>query len=187
MKSWHRGARALASMIVMVSLLALAGLAGTARAATSERDTTELGKATYIYIATVRKDGNQSTAVPVWFTTTADHQILIDTGPQSWKAKRIRRGSPALIWIGTRTGAALIGTAEITTDKALQDKIIGDYPEKYLLARIWIARPSREKFDAGKIVAIRITPVRDLPDSFASAPGTPAPALQETAKPPKAQ
>jgi hypothetical protein len=146
MKSWHRGARALASMIVMVSLLALAGLAGTARAATSERDTTELGKATYIYIATVRKDGNQSTAVPVWFTTTADHQILIDTGPQSWKAKRIRRGSPALIWIGTRTGAALIGTAEITTDKALhQDyrRLSGEISARQDLDRAPVAREVR--------------------------------------------
>jgi len=187
MKSRHRGARSLASLIVAAGLLALAGSLGSARAATSERDAAELGKASYIYIATVRKDGNQSTAVPVWFTTTADNRILIDTGPQSWKAKRIRRGSPALVWIGTRTGAAFIGTAEITTDKALQDKIIGGYPEKYLLARIGFARPTREKFDAGKIVAIRIIPVRDLAPSFTSEPGTPAPALDATAQHPKAQ
>ena len=77
----------------------LAAIAAPAIAATSSRDTAALAEATYIYIATVRKDGNQSKAVPVWFITTADHQVLIETSPTSWKAKRIKRGSPAMIWI----------------------------------------------------------------------------------------
>ena len=46
--------------------------AATAFAAASPRDVDALAKATYIYIATVRKDGNQSKAVPVWFITTAE-------------------------------------------------------------------------------------------------------------------
>jgi len=37
--------------------------------------------------------------------------------------------------------------------------------------------PSQAKFDSGKGIAIKITPVRDLPDGFASQPATPAPAL----------
>jgi hypothetical protein len=37
--------------------------------------------------------------------------------------------------------------------------------------------PSRPRFDSGERVAIRITPVRDLPDGFSSAPGTLAPPL----------
>ncbi len=93
----------------------LAAIAAPAIAATSPRDADALAKATYIYIATVRKDGNQSKAAPVWFITTADNQILIETSPTSWKAKRIKRGSPAMIWIGTRTGPAFIGKAEIVS------------------------------------------------------------------------
>src|SRR5271167_2976807 len=130
-------------------VLALATPAATALAATSSRDADALAKATYIYIATVRKDGNQSKAVPVWFTTTADRQVLIETLPTSWKAKRIKRGSPALIWIGSRTGPAFIGKAEIVADATLQDQVIADYPRKYLLARIGFARPSRAKLDRG--------------------------------------
>lgn len=165
-------------------LLAIAASAATAAAATTSRDADALAKATYIYIATVRKDGNQSKAVPVWFITTADNQVLIETSPTSWKAKRIKRGSPALIWIGTRTGPAFIGKAEIVEDKALQDEVIAEYPKKYLLARIGFARPSRAKLDRGQIVVIRISPTRDLPDGFQSAPGTPAPLLDEKPKPP---
>ena len=130
-------------------LAAIAAPAAIANAATSPRDTDALAKATYIYIATVRKDGNQSKAAPVWFITTADHQVLIETSPTSWKAKRIKRGSPAMIWIGARTGPAFIGKAEIVTDTKLQDQVIAEYPKKYLLARIGFARPSRAKLDSG--------------------------------------
>ena len=162
-------------------LAALAATAGVGIGATSARDTAELAKSTYIYIATVRKDGNQSKAVPVWFITTSDNQVLIETGPGSWKAKRIKRGSPALVWIGSRTGPAFIGKAEIVQDKTLQDRVIEQYPKKYLLARVGFARPSRAKLDSGQIVVIRITPARDLP-GFASEPGTRAPTLDEPQK-----
>jgi hypothetical protein len=165
----------------------LFAVATPALAATSKRDTDALARATYIYIATVRKDGNQSQAAPVWFITTADHQVLIETSPTSWKAKRIKRGSPAMIWIGTRTGPAFIGKAEIVTDTKLQDQVIAEYPKKYLLARIGFARPSRAKLDRSQIVVIRISPTRDLPDGFESAPGTSAPLLDERAKPASAQ
>ena len=168
---------------VSVFLIALAIPFATAIAATSPRDSKALAQATYIYIATVRKDGNQSKAAPVWFITTADKQVLIETSPTSWKAKRIKRGSPAMIWIGTRTGPAFIGKAEIVADTKLQDQVIAEYPKKYLLARIGFARPSRAKLDSGQIVVIRISPTRDLPAGFQSAPGTPAPPIDEQTKP----
>ena len=168
------------SIKLLATILTVLILAATARVgicATSPGDSAELAKSTYIYIATVRKDGNQSKAVPVWFITTSDNQVLIETGPGSWKAKRIKRGSPALVWIGSRTGPAFIGKAEIVQDKTLQDRVIEQYPKKYLLARVGFARPSRAKLDSGQIVVIRISPVRDLP-GFASEPGTRAPTLE---------
>jgi pyridoxamine 5'-phosphate oxidase-like protein len=168
-------------------LIAIVAAAGTVLAATSPRDVSALAKGTYIYIATVRKDGNQSRAVPVWFITTADNQVLIETSPTSWKAKRIKRGSPALVWIGERTGPAFIGKAEIVEDKTLQDQVIAEYPKKYMLARIGFARPTRAKLDSGQTVVIRISPTRDLPQGFQSAPGTPAPPLDEKSKSPSAQ
>ena len=142
-----------------------------------------LAKATYIYIATVRKDGTQSKAAPIWFTTTPDNDVLIETSPKSPKVKRIKRGSPALIWIGTRTGPAFIGKAEIVTDTALQDLVIAQYPKKYLLAWIGIARPSRAKLDRGQIVVIRVSPTRELPAGFQSSPGTPAPSIDAKTDP----
>jgi len=169
-------------LVGAASILAtLAVSAGIGTSATSARDVDAFSKANLIYIATVRKDGNQSTAVPVWFITTSDNQVLIETGPSSWKAKRIKRGSPALVWIGTPTGPAFIGKAEIVQDKTLQDQVIEQYPKKYWQARLGFARPSRAKLDSGQIVVIRISPMRDLP-GFTSEPGTRAPTLDDQPK-----
>ena len=164
-------------------LVAIAAPAAIANAATSPRDADALAKATYIYIATVRKDGNQSKAAPVWFITTADKQVLIETSPTSWKAKRIKRGSPAMIWIGDahrscvyRQGGNRHGhEAAGPGDRRISQEIS--------------ARPNRlcasvaRQAGSGQIVVIRISPARDLPDGFQSAPGTPAPQLDEKAKP----
>ena len=84
-----------------------------------------------------------------------------------------------LVWLGSATGPAFIGKAEIVEDKAIQDTMIEKIPEKYALARIGFFGPKRAKFGDGRVVTIRITPVRYLPDGFASSPGTPAPKLDE--------
>src|SRR5271157_5349350 len=101
----------------------------------SQRDLDALSRASRIYVATVRKDGNQSKPVPVWFTMTPDHAVLVQTGRGSWIARRVRRGSPAIVWIGRRSGPAFIGDAEISNDAKLTQWIVEDYPRKYLLAR----------------------------------------------------
>ena len=150
---------------------------GKADAQVSQRDVNALSTASVLYIATVRKDGNQSTPAPVWFTVAPDHLVLIQTQPTTWKAKRIRRGSPVIVWIGKTKGPAFIGKAEITSDPAVPRQIVEDYPKRYLMARLGLHKPTQEMFDKGQILAIRITPVRDLPDGFASQPGTPAPSM----------
>jgi general stress protein 26 len=150
----------------------------TGRAEMSGRDSQALAGAKLIYIATVRKDGNQSKAAPVWFTLSADNKaILVQTGPQTWKAKRIKRGSPVLVWIGTAEGPAFIGKAEITSDAAVVQKILTDMHEKYWENRVMGVGPSAERFKSGDRIAIVITPAHDLPDGYSSKPATPAPTL----------
>jgi hypothetical protein len=157
-----------------ISILS-AGPAGCA--GFSDPELKAFDQATTVYIATVRKDGNQSKPAPVWFTVSADRaQLLIQAHKGSWKDKRIRRGSPVIVWIGGLTGPSFIGKAEITQDAAVVDKILTDYPKKYGMMNSMVG-PSRASFDSGDRIAILITPVKDLPADFSSAPGTPAPAL----------
>jgi general stress protein 26 len=168
-----------AGLLLTTLFLGVCLTARDAQCQLSRRDSDALAGANLIYIATVRKSGNQSTAAPVWFTTTHDGRVLIQTSPTSWKARRIRRGSPVIVWIGTRDGPAFIGKAEITNDPAIINRIEQDYPKKYWMAWVGLHRPTAERFARGEIVAIEITPLRDLPNEFASAPGGPAPKLSE--------
>ena len=171
-------------VLAMGAAIVLAIAASSVRSEISGRDAQALSKASLIYVATVRKDGNQSKAAPVWFTTSADNNaILIQTGPDTWKAKRIKRGSPVLVWIGSATGPAFIGRAEITSDAAVQNKILDDFRQKYLENRVMGVGPSRAKFDSGDRVAIKIEPERDLPEGFSSNPGTPPPLAAHSSAP----
>src|SRR5215831_4178146 len=123
--------------IILTATVVLALSNVSARAEISPRDQQALAKADLVFIATVRKNGTQSKAAPVWFTTGADNNsILIQTEHTTWKAKRIRRGSPVLVWIGKPHGPAFIGKAEITNDSALQNKILTDFRHKYLQNRL---------------------------------------------------
>jgi phosphatidylglycerophosphate synthase len=146
----------------------------------SQRNIDALSRASRIYIATVRNDGNQSKPVPVWFTLTPERSVLIQTGRSSWIATRVGRGSPVIFWIDQRDGAALIANADISNDPELTKRIVEDYPRKYLLARFGFYRPRQELFDSGDILAIEITPIRDLPDGFAAEPGSLAPSISNT-------
>jgi len=166
------------SLIITIVIVMLALSASTSRAEISRRDMQALAKTGLIYVATVRKDGNQSRSAPVWFTVTADNDaILVQTKRDTWKAKRIKRGSPVLVWIGSADGPAFIGKAEISSDSEVRDRILDDFRKKYWQNRIMGVGPSRARFDSGERVAIKITPVRDLQDGFKSAPGTPPPPL----------
>jgi general stress protein 26 len=171
-----------AMLTIMLTLTAVIIVSSSAWAVISARDQQALAKADLVYVATVRKNGTQSKAAPVWFTIDAEkNSILIQTGPSTWKAKRIRRGSPVLLWIGKADGPALIGKAEITSDAAVQDKILKDFREKYWQNRVMGVGPSRAGFDRGDRIAIKITPVRDLQDGFTSQPGSAPPPMEAAA------
>jgi general stress protein 26 len=167
---------------LLAAMVAVVVVSSSARASISARDQQALAKADLVYIATVRKNGTQSKAAPVWFTTGADsNSILIQTDKTTWKAKRISRGSPVLVWIGKADGPAFIGKAEISSDPTLRDKILKDFREKYWQNRVMGIGPSRAAFDSGERVAIKITPVRDLQDGFPSAPGAAPPSMEPSA------
>jgi hypothetical protein len=164
------------TLAIAAALLAMLITTPAQSAGFSERDLKAFDANTLVYVATVRKDGNQSTAAPVWFTLSDGRdQLLIQTHKDTWKAKRIRRGSPVMVWIGSSAGPAFLGKAEITTDAAVETRILTDFPKRYTTD--FLMGPSQKTFDSGDRVAIRITPVKDLSDGFQSQPGTSAPAI----------
>ena len=75
-------------------------------------------------------------------------------------------------------GTGIHQQAEITKDPTVSHQIVEDFPKRYLMARLGLHTPTQAMFDQGKILAIVITAVRDLPAGFKSQPGRPAPGLE---------
>jgi len=132
-------------------------------------------RARLIYLATIRRNNTQSTAAPLWFTTTSDGKILIQSGPGSWLTKRVRRGSPVIVWFARKGGRAFIGKAQLTSDPSLIEQILRDYPRKYLMARFGLHRPTRSSFEGGQRIAMKITLLQPLPQGFRPKAGAAVP------------
>lgn len=143
-----RAAIALAVLLGGLTSMATASRAGTVSPATKDL----LRSSSYVYIATQRKSGELSEAAPVWFVYDGE-QVFFTTGPESWKARRIGRGSPLTIHVGRRTGPKLVGKATRVSDPALIDKMGRAYNEKYWIAWLGFFRPRSERVSAGKTVA----------------------------------
>ena len=123
------------------------------RAGTVSPKTTELlQSSSYIYTATQRKSGEMSESVPIWFMWDGE-QIFFTTEPGSWKAKRIARGSPLFINVGSKDGPKLRGKATPVTDPALVDRMGQAYSDKYWIAWAGLFRPRSGRVTSGKTAA----------------------------------
>jgi PPOX class probable F420-dependent enzyme len=147
------------------SLASIALLAALGPGASFAPDVSEaLEAARYIYVATRRVDGTTSTKAPVWFVF--DGQALyFTTAPGSHKVRRIRGGSPVLVWVGREDGPHFEGRAALVTDPAVAEQIAPAYKAKYWLAWIGLFRPRPERVRTGKTVIVRVTPDDDASHS----------------------
>lgn len=115
-----------------------------------------LRDADVVYIATQRKNGERSTARPVWFYYD-NGKIFFTTAPTSWKAKRISRGSPLYMWVGSEKGPFLTGRAEAVADPAYVDRMGEAYADKYWIAWLGLFRPRSSRVTEGKTRAYVVT------------------------------
>jgi len=116
-----------------------------------------LARVKEIYVATERKDGARSDAVPVWFGVM-DNAIWFTTSPDSHKAKRVRRGSLVYVSVDGKEGPFVKTKAEIVKDGAQADRLGKIYSDKYWIAWLGFFRPSRARNESGKTILLRLTP-----------------------------
>lgn len=112
----------------------------------------------HIYVATQRQDGTRSDAAPIWFIWDGAN-VWTTTAPGSWKAKRIAKGSPVFVNVGTADGPAFEGKAEIVTDPGQAAKMAPLYDAKYWISWMGFFRPRPDRVKDGKTLIIKITPV----------------------------
>jgi len=118
---------------------------------------TALRSSKQLYVATRRADGSQSKVVPVWFMFDGD-AIYFATAPQSYKARRIRRGSPLFVWVGSADGPHFVGKATVEKDPELAARMAPVYSQKYWIAWLGLFRPDPERVRSGKTVIIKVVP-----------------------------
>jgi PPOX class probable F420-dependent enzyme len=118
-----------------------------------------LRTAKQIYVATRRRDGAESKAVPVWFMFDGD-AVYFTTAPGSHKARRIARGSPLLVWIGAADGPHFVGRAELVRDAAVAARMAPVYDGKYWISWLGFFRPRPDRVRDGKTVIVKVRPDR---------------------------
>ena len=114
-----------------------------------------------LYVATKRKDGTQSAVAPVWFMYDGQ-AIYFTTTPTSNKARRIRNGSPVLVWVGAENGPHFVGKGEILENRAvapaMAEKMAPIYDQKYWISWMGFFRPRPDRVRDGKTLIVRVTP-----------------------------
>lgn len=109
-----------------------------------------------ILVATRRKSGTRSTIAPIWFWYDGGDELFFTTSPRSWKARRLVRGSPLYVWVGSERGPFLVGTAEPLTDPATIERMGEAYARKYWIAWLGFFRPRANRVADGRTVAYRV-------------------------------
>jgi PPOX class probable F420-dependent enzyme len=138
-----------------VAIVVLAAAVAGAQLAPEVREA--LGSAKQLYVATRRADGSMSTPAPIWFMFDGN-AVYFTTDRGSYKAKRIAKGSPVLVWVGTSTGPHFVGKGEVLHDPALAEKMAPVYDQKYWISWLGFFRPRPDRVRDGKTVIVRVTP-----------------------------
>jgi len=145
-------------MPILLGILLTLGVCAVAYGAGQLSDSVKTALETHklVSIATQRANGEWGRAAPVWFMYDSEAVYFI-TAPDSYKARRIRRGSPAQVWLSDATGPAFVGAAHVVTDVSTLERINAAYKRRYWLA--WLtywAVPLAGRVEAGKIVAVKV-------------------------------
>ncbi len=144
----------------MWMLLALAALvlgAAVASAGFAPNVAEALRTEKNLYVATQRADGSRSKVSPIWFMFDGD-AVYFTTVPTSYKAKRLQKGSPLFIAVGSENGPSFVGKGEIIRDPAIAEKMAPVYDQKYWISWMGFFRPRPDRIREGKTVIVRVTP-----------------------------
>lgn len=114
-----------------------------------------LATASLLYVATRRRNGERSSVAPIWFHWDGS-EVFFTTSPASWKARRLRRGSPLYVWIGSADGPFAVGGATPVVDAETIARMGEAYAKKYWIAWLGFFRPRPDRVADGRTLAYRV-------------------------------
>ncbi len=147
------------SSLVAALVLAATLATGTAHATelpAAVRD--QLASATYVYIATQRKDGTFGKPAEIWFMWH-DGAVWVGTPPTTWRVKRIKHKRPnAKIAVGKADGPSFEAVGSIVKDAKVADLLRETYAKKYPDRWPGFAEKFKEGLKDGSRVLVRYVP-----------------------------
>jgi hypothetical protein len=145
------------SMLMFVLCGIFVAAIASASAGFSPEVTGALQSSKEIYVATKRPNGTLSKVVPVWFMFDGE-AIYFATLPTSHKAKRIAKGSPLYVWVGSADGPHFVGPAELVRDPDVAARMAPVYAKKYWIAWLGLFKPNAERVRSGKTLIVKVRP-----------------------------
>lgn len=118
----------------------------------------QLAAATYVYIATQRKDGSFGKPAEIWFMWH-DGAVWVGTTPTTWRVKRIKHKRPnAKIAVGKPDGPSFEAVGSIVKDAKVADLLRETYAKKYPDRWPGYAERFKAGFADGSRVLVRYVP-----------------------------
>jgi hypothetical protein len=140
--------------LVLALLVALPAL-GAELTAEQEK---ALDEAKYIYVQSERASGQLSKPAEIWFMAAGD-DVYVGTRPDSYRVKRIKAGrTRARVAIGSADGPAYEATASLSTDQAMEQRLLADFAKKYPDGWKTHAENFTKGFETGERVLVKYTP-----------------------------
>jgi len=146
-------------MTVAGTLLAAIALATVVSAGElPEATTNALASSTFVYIASMRKDGHFGKPAEIWFLWH-NGAVYVGTPPTSWRARRIKAGRPqAHIAVGKPDGPSFQATGAIVKEPDVLPVLFDTYAKKYREGWTHFEAKFRDGFKDGSRVLIKYTP-----------------------------
>jgi hypothetical protein len=135
-----------------------------------------LEKSDYVYVSPLRGNGSESRCHgEVWYGWL-DGAVVLNTQSGTWKAQALRRGlTGARIWVGNygrwkgmlganekfRAGPHFDARASRITDRAISERLLAIFDQKYPGDIERWREQMRSGFDSGDRIVIRYEPVAD--------------------------
>jgi len=139
---------------VLTALCSVPVLAGTLTA----EQRAALEKATYVYVQSERASGELGKPAEIWFLVVGD-DVYVGTKPTTHRVKRIQAGrTRARVAIGSADGPAYDAVASLSTDEAMEQRLLADFAKKYPDRWPTHAEGFTKGFETGERVLVKYSP-----------------------------
>jgi len=144
--------------LLLASILTLLAHAPALAGTLTAEQRAALEKATYVYVQSERASGELGKPAEIWFMVVGD-DVYVGTKPTTHRVKRIQAGrTRARVAIGSADGPAYDAVASLSTDDAMEQRLLTELAKKYPDRWPTHAEGFTTGFQSGERVLVKYSP-----------------------------